>query len=123
MSNLKQVIVMRSDLRNTEGHKIRTGKLIAQGAHASMGAILGRLDDPRVVEWLDNSFTKVCVKIDNELALIDIWDRAVKAGLLTKLITDNGLTEFGGVPTVTCCAIGPDTPENLAPITGHLRLM
>lgn len=123
MSNLKQVIVMRADLRNTDGHKIRTGKLIAQGAHASMGAILGRLDDPRVVEWLANSFTKVCVKIDSEQELFELWNAAINAGLLTQLITDNGLTEFGGVPTTTCCAIGPDTAENLAPITGHLRLM
>lgn len=114
---------MRSDLRNTDGHKIRTGKLIAQGAHASMGAILRDLDDPRVGEWLANSFTKVCVKVDSEQELVDIWDAAIKAGLLTQLITDNGLTEFGGVPTTTCCAIGPDTAENLAPITGHLRLM
>lgn len=114
---------MRSDLRNIDGHKIRTGKLIAQGAHASMGAILRDLDDPRVVEWLANSFTKVCVKVDSEQELIDIWDAAIKAGLLTQLITDNGLTEFGGVPTTTCCAIGPDAPDNLAPITGHLRLM
>lgn len=40
MSEPKQVIVLRTDLRNAQGHKIRTGKLIAQGAHASLKAIL-----------------------------------------------------------------------------------
>ena len=35
----KQVIVMRSDLKNKDGHRLPKGKLIAQGAHASTGAL------------------------------------------------------------------------------------
>jgi len=31
----KQVIVMRNNLRNKSGDKLRKGKLIAQGCHAS----------------------------------------------------------------------------------------
>lgn len=38
------------------------------------------------------------------------------------LITDSGLTEFGGVPTKTVCAIGPDYDEKIDKITGHLKL-
>ena len=44
MSDIKQVIVMRKDLRNTEGHKIHTVKLIAQGCHASMKVIVYCID-------------------------------------------------------------------------------
>jgi peptidyl-tRNA hydrolase len=48
---------------------------------------------------------------------------AVDAGLICRTITDAGLTEFNGEPTITCMAIGPDTDEALAPITGHLTLL
>lgn len=141
---MKQIIVMRSDLRNTEGHKVRSGKLMAQAAHASLSAILpyaesygyhdytcGNHTDPGVRrrldcvrEWLDNSFTKVVLKVDTLTELRDIHRKAVSAGLIVSaIIVDNGTTEFGGVPTPTCCAIGPDTEENLRAITGHLRPM
>lgn len=119
---MKQYIVMRADLRNTEGHKVRTGKLIAQGAHASLGVVATYgLNEPRIKEWLAGSFTKICLKVDSEKELLDMYFRAIEAGLLTRLIIDNGRTEFSG-PTVTCCAIGPDTEENLAMITGGLKL-
>ena len=40
------------------------------------------------------------------------------AGLPTALIRDAGHTEFGGVPTLTACAIGPARVEDIDPITG-----
>ena len=48
-------------------------------------------------------------------------DRRLKENV--KLITDAGLTEFNGVPTKTCLALGPDYPENIDPITGNLKLL
>ncbi|WP_207549165.1 aminoacyl-tRNA hydrolase [Mycobacteroides chelonae] len=117
MSELKQMIVMRKDLG------MRAGKMVSQGAHASLGAVLEYRDDPRVVEWLAGSFTKVCVRVESEDALIDLWGKAIKANLPNALITDNGKTEFHGILTTTCCAIGPATAEELAPITGELKLL
>jgi len=38
------------------------------------------------------------------------------------LITDGGLTEFGGVPTRTCLGIGPDYDDRIDPVTGDLEL-
>jgi PTH2 family peptidyl-tRNA hydrolase len=38
------------------------------------------------------------------------------------LITDRGLTEFGGVPTRTCLAVGPDYYDLIDPVTGDLEL-
>ncbi len=40
MNDPKQILVWRKDLRNTKGEKVRSGKVAAQLAHASLGAIL-----------------------------------------------------------------------------------
>lgn len=117
MTNLKQIIIMRKDLG------MRAGKMVAQGAHASMAAVLNHLDDPRVQQWLNGSFAKVCVRVESEEELLAVYDAAVSAGLITALITDSGRTEFHGVPTRTCIAVGPDSPDNLQPITGDLKLL
>jgi peptidyl-tRNA hydrolase, PTH2 family len=117
---MKQIIVIRKDLN------MRRGKQIAQGAHASMAAVIqnGQLkEDPRIKEWLDGLFTKICVSVDSEDALEEVYQKAKDAGMLTSYIVDSGLTEFNGVPTATAVGIGPDTHENLLPITGSLKLL
>lgn len=114
---LKQMLVMRKDL------KCRRGKEIAQCCHASLKAVLENMGHPRVVEWLGGPFRKVAVGVDSEAELLDILARARGAGLIAVLITDSGLTEFHGVPTNTCIAVGPATDDELAPVTGHLRLL
>jgi PTH2 family peptidyl-tRNA hydrolase len=131
----KQVIVMRTDLRNIHGQKVRTGKLLAQASHASMGALLNlsvkmfegelriNVEKPAVREWLEGRFTKVVVQVNSEQELLDIYELAVRNNINVKLITDAGLTEFGGHPTHTCLGIGPDYPENIDPITKHLKLL
>jgi PTH2 family peptidyl-tRNA hydrolase len=124
----KQVIVMRKDLN------MRKGKMIAQGAHASMKVLLDRRqagDDaaitialtPALAQWLEGRFTKVCVYVRSEDELVAIYEQARGAGLLAAMIVDAGLTEFGGVPTRTCCAIGPDWAEAVDAITGALPLL
>lgn len=136
----KQVLVWRNDLKNSHGQKVRSGKIAAQLAHASMGAILNLatyipetdihkahlvipLDNSAVNEWLEGRFTKVCVTVDSEEELFQIYTQALNNNINVKLIKDAGLTEFGGVPTYTCLAIGPDYPENIDQITGHLKLL
>jgi PTH2 family peptidyl-tRNA hydrolase len=39
------------------------------------------------------------------------------------MIEDNGATEFNGVKTKTCCAIGPAIEEKFVGITDHLPLL
>lgn len=114
---MKQIIVMRKDL------KMPRGKEIAQGAHASMKATLLHMNDPRVKEWLNGMFTKIAVGVNSEEELLAVYNSAREAGIIAELITDSGLTVFNGVPTNTCIAIGPDTHENLQPITGNLKLL
>lgn len=134
MSDTRQVIVVRKDLN------MRKGKIAAQTAHASM-AFLSKIymTSPSGVdifplifktaisdvelEWLKDSFTKIVVSVDSEDELMEIFHAAEVAGLVVNLITDNGTTEFNGVPTKTCLAIGPDFKEKIDPITGHLKLL
>lgn len=128
----KQVIVMRKDLN------MRKGKMIAQGAHASLKVVLdaGRMattedgqrafalvPDPAMEAWLSGRFTKVCVSVDSEAALDAIVARARDAGVPCALITDAGATEFHGVPTKTCCAVGPAWVDAVDAITGGLPLL
>ena len=118
---------MRHDL------KMRRGKQIAQGSHASMAFLTRRLqkhgqlstDDFSVAEqtWLDASFAKICCRVNSEEELLQIRDKAIEAGLEVHLITDSGKTEFHGVPTNTCLAIGPDEAEKINKVTGHLELL
>ena len=76
-----------------------------------------------VKEWLEGSFTKICVSVNSEQELLDIYNKALENNINVKLIQDNGLTEFGGVKTYTCLALGPDYPEVLDPLTKHLPLL
>lgn len=125
----KQVIVMRKDLG------MRKGKMIAQGAHASLKVVLeagalaldeGRFQlalSPALAAWLGGRFTKVCVSVDSEAALDDVVARARAAGVPCALIVDAGQTEFRGVPTKTCCAVGPAWTDEVDAITGGLPLL
>ncbi len=137
--NSKQVIVMRTDLKNEAGHKIRTGKLIAQGSHASLKVILDMMsveisetgqkrtlnisNNTPLHDWINGRFTKVCLKCDSEKELLDLYKTSKELGIPVSLITDAGLTEFNGVPTKTCIAIGPCDSVDVDKVTGHLRLL
>ncbi|HNC56693.1 MAG TPA: aminoacyl-tRNA hydrolase [Leptospiraceae bacterium] len=120
MNKIKQVIIIRKDLG------MRLGKQSVQAAHASLMAILANsqiIQNPEVSEWLSGIYTKICVGIEGEEALLDIYRKAKNANLLCSLVQDVGLTEFGGVPTYTAVAVGPGKPEDIDPITGHLKLL
>ena len=122
--SIKQVIVMRNDLG------MRKGKMIAQGAHASIAFLTRRIQRQKTPkfskpeqEWLETSFAKVCVRANSEEELLDILQRAKDAMLEVHMVTDSGKTEFHGEPTNTCLAIGPDYSEKIDPITGDLTLL
>lgn len=138
MSEIKQMIVMRRDL------KMRKGKIAAQAGHACMEAVLmalareNRLEEVRVEgdwvrlvssraqtplsRWFDEGIAKVCVYVDSEVALLALDRQAKEAGLISALICDAGRTEFHGEPTYTCLALEPAPAETVDPITGGLPL-
>ncbi|MFN3202120.1 MAG: aminoacyl-tRNA hydrolase [Bradymonadia bacterium] len=122
----KQVIVLRKDLG------MRKGKMVAQGAHASMKVFLdrGAVDagtltvtlTPAMEAWLTGRFTKICVRADDEAHLLALAEAAETAGVPHGLIRDSGKTEFHGVPTYTALAIGPAELAAVDAITGDLQL-
>ena len=114
----KQIIVIRRDL------KMRRGKEIAQGAHASQLStmVAAEMDTPAYRSWMERGVAKVCVTVTSEADLLDLARRAHEAGLPYYLVTDSGRTEFHGVPTNTALGVGPAWGSELQPITGHLPL-
>jgi PTH2 family peptidyl-tRNA hydrolase len=146
MTAPKQIIILRKDLN------MRKGKMVAQGAHASMAVVVNLLEPRSIYNepngsdfdclgehglflsadnigysklklWLDGKFTKICVSVNSEDELVQLYTEAKAKGILCSLIQDAGLTEFGGVPTYTAVAIGPDFPEVIDPLTKHLPLL
>ena len=139
----KQVIIIRTDT----DPKMRKGKMVAQGAHASMVPLLDQFfGDLQNRQWIIDEEKKV-VKIDVELDmdsplyiwLSTIFKKVVVGGTLSEIVTayqkakmegipcslieDRGLTEFGGEPTITACALGPEDPYKIDKITGNLKLL
>jgi len=144
---VKQVIVWRKDL------KVRKGKMMAQAAHASLAVILGLMresqrsdfiekedgsgyireivrnlhcefrEDSYLDKWINGRFTKICVSCEDERELLRLDLEARSKNIPVALITDAGLTEFNGVPTNTCIAIGPFWSEEIDEITGKLKLL
>lgn len=123
----KQIIIMRKDLN------MRKGKLVAQGAHASLGAILQQmrqdgdklvldLNDERLAPWVTGRFKKICVYVNSEEELVALYAAAKLSDMICSLITDAGLTEFNGVPTKTAVAIGPDREDKIDELCKHLPL-
>lgn len=128
----KQVLVMK---KFPKDRNMRTGKYIAQGAHASLGAVLGmgRMTDDEeyfviplsnnfVRAWIMGNFKKVTCYVTTDQELYDIYDAAKAAGIACALIRDAGLTEFNGIPTLTAVGIGPDNEDLINTITGNLPL-
>jgi PTH2 family peptidyl-tRNA hydrolase len=121
---------------------MRKGKMIAQGSHASMKIFFDRLSDvtdydyeptfdytytlrvtKEMKEWIEGKFTKIVVGVNSLDELLEIHDKAMQAKLPVCLIEDSGATEFHGVATYTCLAIGPADADTIDAITGHLKLL
>jgi PTH2 family peptidyl-tRNA hydrolase len=120
--SIKQVLILRHDLL------MRCGKQIAQGSHGSIAWLLNLVRSNRALTadqwmWINEGQTKIVVRVESETELLEIEEKAKAAGLTVNLIIDAGLTEFHGVPTRTCLAIGPDRADKIDKITGGLKLL
>ena len=130
----KQVIVVRKDLN------MRRGKEDAQSGHAVLSFLTRQMQGcqnakfhkgfyeymvritPAAHDWIEANFAKVTLQVESEEELLEIEKQAKAAGIECHLVTDSGLTEFHGVATNTCLALGPDEVEKIDKITGHLKL-
>ena len=123
---------MRTKFHNEQGKEMgmRRGKEISQACHGSISFITRRMQNSTTMpklkkveqEWIEHGFAKICVRVDSEEELIEIFQKAKGNGLEAHLIIDSGKTEFKE-PTKTCVAIGPDYSSKIDPITGHLKLL
>lgn len=124
---MKQLIVIRKDL------KMRKGKEISQGSHASIAFLLSKLRtqtgknrsiklSDEEIEWIDSGQAKIVVYVNSEKELMDVNKKARASGLNVHLIIDAGKTEFGGKPTKTCLAIGPHKESSFIGVTDELPL-
>jgi peptidyl-tRNA hydrolase, PTH2 family len=112
----KQVLILRKDLN------MRKGKMIAQGAHAAIGA-LKQVSAADVKEWERDGCTKICVSVADEKELLDLTQRVADARLPCYLVIDAGRTEFHGEKTFTALGIGPALAEDIDKFTGTLSLL
>jgi len=117
MVDIKQVIVVRTDL------EMGKGKIAAQVGHACvLGAEYVRKSHP---EWYDewwNGQEKVVLKVSGIKDLQEVKKHAIDLELPWSEVTDAGHTQIAP-GTTTCISIGP-APENLIDkITGDLKLL
>lgn len=127
---------MRTHFHDGKGGEfcLRKGKMIAQGGHAASMWILNKwvpagqtckLCDLSWAEqkWVEGNIAKIVLSVKTEEELDDIYKQAKKAGLTVHMVVDSGKTEFKGVATKTCLAIGPDLASEIDKITGDLKLL
>ncbi|MDG6915841.1 MAG: peptidyl-tRNA hydrolase [Nitrososphaerota archaeon] len=118
MAEVKQVIVVRSDL------KMGKGKTAAQVAHAALDAAEGaRRRNPGWYDaWREQGQAKVVVKVEGEEELLDLQRQARALGLPVSLIQDRGLTQLEP-GTTTCLGVGPAPSGEVDKVTGKLKLL
>lgn len=112
-TDLKQVIVVRTDL------KLSKGKLAAQVGHAAVSAALR---SPNRSSWVREGQKKSVLKCGSLDELIKLKEKADNLGLTTAIIEDAGRTQIPS-GTITCLGIGPDEDARIDKVTGELKLL
>ena len=115
MSDYKQCIVIRDDL------KLSKGKLAVQVAHAAVSASEWA-DRTTLDKWKEGGQKKVVLRVASLKELFELKGTARKHDLPTAIIQDAGLTEVKP-GTVTVLGIGPAKEEEIDKITGNLKLL
>lgn len=113
MTQLKQVILIRKDL------KMSAGKVAAQAAHASVDAVL-KSNKKLLNNWRKTGMKKIALRVDSKEELQKYFDQALKSDITASLITDAGHTEISP-GTQTCVAIGPGPEVKIDEITSQLK--
>jgi peptidyl-tRNA hydrolase, PTH2 family len=115
MSEYKQVILVRGDL------KLSRGKMSSQVSHASVEATL-KSDKDKVRHWRDMGMKKVVLKVANKAELLKYKKMASEIGLVNAMIKDAGRTEIKA-GTLTCLAIGPDLVSKVDKVSKDLKMV
>ena len=111
----KQAIVLRSDLQ------MGKGKLVAQGAHASICAYMNSGKEEKA-EWIDSGMKKIALKVGSEAELMEYFEKCKRAGLKPAIIRDAGHTQVDP-GTITGFGAGPAPENEIDSILGKLKLL
>lgn len=112
------VLVVRNDLNMTKG------KIMSQCCHAAVGAFqeIQKSDLRSMKKWQSTGQAKVAVKSNSLDELNKIAEEALKLGIVTFKVTDDGKTQVDP-DTLTCLGVGPAPKDVIDKITGHLKLL
>lgn len=115
---IKQVIIMRSDL------EMGKGKLAAQAAHASLESFfVAEKKSPETAKaWLDSGQKKIVLKLDSEEGLVKLSKAFEYLGVPCALVRDAGLTELPP-GTITALGVGPWKSPEIDKYTSSLKLL
>ena len=127
MRNVKQVIVIRKDLR------LRKNKLVSLAIRATMQFILDNNESDRPDElqvklsqqevyWLKNSFDNDILVVSSQDALSDIILKAELNGINVYSIFEKSKKSDEG-PQLICAAFGPDEEDRISQVVGNLKSM
>jgi len=113
----KMVLCIRTDLG------MQKGKVAAQCAHAALGCYKKAVknNSPALQAWEKTGQTKICLKVENEEALLNLAGVAKVHGLTWCIVRDAGKTQVSS-GTMTVIGIGPASAEDVDKLTGHLKL-
>lgn len=113
----KQAIILRTDLGMDKG------KLVSQGAHASVAAANKTLQkNPEIYRSWIPYMKKIVLKVNSEKELMELKVKAAKAKLVVELIRDAGRTQVEP-GSVTALGIGPDSDEKIDAVIKYLKLL
>ena len=90
-----------------------------------MGTVL--LPYEMILKYANNSLqndiqAKIAVKVENDVALFELQNKARMAGLVTYIVEDAGRTQIAA-GSKTVLAIGPAPVHAFEEITKHLKLL
>jgi PTH2 family peptidyl-tRNA hydrolase len=114
MPQLKQVIVLRSDLEMSEG------KRIAQACHASLKSYEKASSNDQK-DWKSGGSKKIAVET-SESDMRERLEQAKDLQIPAALIKDTGLTEISP-GSLTALGVGPAEGEKIDKVTGDLKLV
>jgi len=97
------------------------GKMVSQGAHASISAFLKSNYRARKI-WREQGEKKVVLKVKTKKELEDVYRKAKKQNLPCTIIIDAAKTQLKK-PDKTAVAIGPAPDSKIDKITGKLKLL
>ncbi|MHA1941610.1 MAG: peptidyl-tRNA hydrolase Pth2 [Candidatus Hodarchaeales archaeon] len=114
---IKQVIILRKDLKMTKG------KAAAQASHAAVAAAVQSLKKSSRIfsSWWNGGQMKIILAVNSETELDEIENKLKRTGVIVSKINDAGRTQLPP-NTATALGIGPHAQMDVERITSSLKL-